>query len=269
MNCPKRDENNIAALSSLIDALVQDGKIGDAQALLDARLQQDSENPDLRFVRAGLYVAEGDIDQAEAIYRALLDEFPGAAQPLSQLSRLLVSQGREKNLTGVIEAAAAAQPDAALPKVLKAEQLERLRDFEGAIAVYEELYTENSANLIFANNLASLITTHRNDEESLSRAYAVARRLRASDVPAFQDTYGWIAFRRGNHSEALDHLKSAAVGLPEDPLVHYHLGETYMALGRSADAQIALVRAIDLFGGQELPQVERAQELLSTLSTDE
>ncbi len=263
------DENNIAALSDLISALVQDSKIDEAQALLDERLQQDPENPDLRFIRAGLYIAEDDADQAEAIYRALLDEVPGDALPLGQLNRLLVSQGREDEVTEEIEAAAAAQPDAVLPKVLKAEQFERLQDFEGAIAVYDELYSENTANLIFANNLASLITTHRNDEESLSRAYVVARRLRGSDVPAFQDTYGWIAFRRGNHSEALEHLKSAALGLPEDPLVHYHLGEVYIALGRSADAQIALTKAIDLFGDQELPQVEKAQELLNTLSTDE
>ncbi len=263
------DENNTAALSSLIGTLIQDDKIDAARRLLDARLQKYPQSPDLRFIRAGLHIVEGNTDRAEATYRTLLDEVPADEKPLSQLTRLLVSQGREDDAATIIETAATAQPDAVLPKVLRAEQLERLQDFEGAIAVYEELYTQNSGNLIFANNLASLITTHRNDEESLSRAYTIARRLRGSDVPAFQDTYGWIAFRRGNHSEALDHLEAAATDLPQDPLVNYHLGETYMALGRTADAQAALTKAIDLFENQELPQAERTRELLNTLSADE
>ena len=44
------------------------------------------------------------------------------------------------------------------------------------------------------------------------------------DVPAFQDTYGWIEARRGNYVEALTYLRPAAAGLADDPLAQYHFG---------------------------------------------
>jgi tetratricopeptide (TPR) repeat protein len=85
---------------------------------------------------------------------------------------------------------------------------------------------------VVANNLASLISTYRDDEASLERAYTIARRLRGTDVAPFQDTYGWIAYRKGEYQEALEHLEPAAAVLGDDPLVQYHLGMTYLALGQ-------------------------------------
>ncbi|KIC45493.1 hypothetical protein RA28_10445 [Ruegeria sp. ANG-S4] len=263
------DENNTAALADLINTLVQSDNAELAQAILTERMQQDPDNATLKFFRAGLHIIEGEEDLAEAGYRGLLSEDPANFRALRQLSRLLVAQEREEDLTKVIDAAVATQPGSLLPRLLKAEQLERLQDFDGAIELYEGLYADDSGNLIFANNLASLITTHRDDTTSLSRAYTIARRLRGSDVPAFQDTYGWIVFRRGNHSEALDHLKNAAIGLPNNPLVHYHLGEVYLALGRTDDAYRVLNKALTLSANQTFPQLERTREILSTLSATE
>jgi cellulose synthase operon protein C len=42
------------------------------------------------------------------------------------------------------------------------------------------------------------------------RAWNIARRLRGAERPEFQDTYGWIALRRGEVEEALAHLEPAA-----------------------------------------------------------
>jgi tetratricopeptide (TPR) repeat protein len=101
---------------------------------------------------------------------------------------------------------------------------------------------------VVANNLASLISTYRDDEASLERAYTIARRLRGTDVAPFQDTYGWIAYRKGEYQEALEHLEPAAAVLGDDPLVQYHLGMTYLALGQQDAALDQLRRAVDLAG---------------------
>jgi tetratricopeptide (TPR) repeat protein len=148
----------------------------------------------------------------------------------------------------------------------RAAALERGGDFEGAIAVYEALYAEDGEDLVIANNLASLLSAHREDAESLERAAAVARRLRGIEVPAFQDTWGWIESRRGNPEAALPPLEAAARGLPEDPLVRYHLGMTYLALGRAAAARTELETMLDLAGPDSaLPQVARARAALAGL----
>lgn len=74
--------------------------------------------------------------------------------------------------------------------------------------------------------------------------------LRGQAIPAFQDTYGWIAFRRGNLDEAKSHLEPAAAGLPEDALVQMHLGLLYERLSRREEAVSQLERALALGAAQ-------------------
>lgn len=88
-------------------------------------------------------------------------------------------------------------------------------------------------------------------------------------MPPLQDTYGWIAFRRGDLNEALTHLEPAAEGLPTDPLVQYHLGRTYLELDRLEDARATLQKAIELSGDNPLPQIQEARELLKTIQNGE
>lgn len=263
------DAENTRALSNLISTLIQAGKIDAARDMLQDRLQQNPRDPILRYLRASLHLAQGEERPAEVFYRDLLNEYPGDMQSLRQLNRILILQDREDDLAELLEIASASRPDALPPRMMKAEQLERLQDFEGAIKLYGELYATHSGNLVLANNLASLMTTHRNDEESLLRAYTVARRLRGSEIPAFQDTYGWIAFRSGDHAEALDYLGSAAQGLPQNSLVQYHLAEALLAVGRTADARIALMKSIQLSQQQDMPHVARVLELLDSLEGEQ
>jgi cellulose synthase operon protein C len=192
----------------------------------------------------------------------LLAEAPAADRPLAALVALLQGTGRDAEAAAVIDAALEAAPDAQVARILKAGSLEATGDIEGAIAVYEAFYADDSGNLIVANNLASLLSSHRSDPESLERAFTIARRLAASEVPAFQDTYGWIEYRRGNYDEALVRLEPAAAGLPDDPLVQYHLGMVYRALGRTAQARDTLGRAVELSGDRPLPQFIEARQVL-------
>ena len=114
-----------------------------------------------------------------------------------------------------------------------------------------------------ANNLASLITTHREDPESLERAWQVARRFANVEVPALQDTYGWILHRRGENENALPYMEAAAKGLPNDPQVSYHLAKVYVALGRPDDARFYFERAVNLAGPADpRPQFDEARQFL-------
>ena len=150
-------------------------------------------------------------------------------------------------------------------RIMEATRLEAEQQIDAAIAVYEALYDENSGDVVAANNLASLIGTYVEDPEALERAAAIARRLREREVPAFQDTYGWIEYRRGNYSDALASLEPAATGLPDDPLVQFHLGMTYVALDRLQEARDALTRALEIAGDNPLPQFDTARETLDGL----
>lgn len=256
----------VGAVAQLARTQVLQGQSDGARELIEAQLAERPSDPALRFLRAGLLLLEDEAAEAEAIYRTLVAEYPGAEPPLRVLYSLLQTQGRTEEAEAIIDAAIAAAPGAPMPLVLRAAQLERIGDIDGAIAIYEELYASDSANLILANNLASLISAHRDDAESLNRASAIAGRLRGTTVPAFQDTFGWIQHRRGNYEEALEYLEPAAAGLSDDPLVQYHLGMTYLALGRTAEAREVLERALELAGDDNpLEQFQRAREELQAL----
>jgi cellulose synthase operon protein C len=158
---------------------------------------------------------------------------------------------RQADAASILEEGLSIFPEAGDLLWAKAGLLERTGDIEGAIAVYESLYTQDSSNMIVANNLASLLSSYRDDDASLERAEVISRRLRDSDVAAFQDTYGWIAHRRGNTVEAVRNLEKAAAGLPEDAMVQYHLGMAYAAAGTSDKAAEQFKKAIDLAGSDD------------------
>jgi predicted Zn-dependent protease len=255
-------QNAAALRAGQIEVHLRAGRVDEARILADAGLAETPDDPVLRYLSAGLRLQAGELAEAEALYRGLLAEAPAADRPLAALVALLQGTGRDAEAAAVIDAALEAAPDAQVARILKAGSLEATGDIEGAIAVYEAFYADDSGNLIVANNLASLLSSHRSDPESLERAFTIARRLAASEVPAFQDTYGWIEYRRGNYDEALVRLEPAAAGLPDDPLVQYHLGMVYRALGRTAQARDTLGRAVELSGDRPLPQFIEARQVL-------
>ncbi len=263
------DSGNTGALAALVETQVRDGQLDEATALLEEQLTARPNDPSLRFLRAGLYFLEDDRARAEEEYKKLLEQFPGNDRVLRTYYSLLIAEGRDAEAGALVDKVIAERPDASSALLLKAERLEKAQDFEGAIAIYEDLYAKNSNSVILANNLASLITTHRTDPESLERGFAIASRLRGSTFPPLQDTYGWIEYRRGNYEEALTYLEPAAAGLPEDPLVQYHLGMTYLALERTEDARETLTRALEIAGDMPLPQFDVAREALSKLPAPE
>jgi tetratricopeptide (TPR) repeat protein len=260
------ENENTAALVGLMQSYIAQGDIEAAQTRLDTLLAEDPESLPGRMMQAGLHVVRGELDEAEALYRAIAAEAPTLPQPHQALYALLAGQDRTEDAAAALEAGLEATGGDANLMFLQAGALEAAGDFEGAIAIYEDLYARDTSNAVLANNLASLITTHRTDPESLERAFAIARRLRDSEVPHFQDTYGWILHRRGDSEQALPYLEAAATGLPDNPLVLYHLGEVRFTLGRTAEARDAFARAVELAGEDDpLPQVASARARLAEI----
>lgn len=250
----------------IVQAHFTAGRYDAALSFLDARLAETPDEPTLRYLRAASLAALGRIDEAKAVYRQLATEQPEAEPVWRALYALTRQTDGPEAATALLREAMAAAPEAPNLKWALAGELEAAGDIDGAIAIYEELYAADTGNVIVANNLASLISAYREDPESLERAWTIARRLRGVNVPQLQDTYGWIALRRGLVDEALEHLRPAALGLPADPLVQYHLA---VALQQSGDVPGAIAqyeRALAVAGPADTrDQFERARTELAAL----
>lgn len=222
--------------AAIVQSHIARGNIPAALAHVDTALEATPQDPALRFLRAAVLATDGKFDEAEQIYRDLLAEDAKSERVWTALFELNLRRNDAPEATAVLDAAIAALPESTALNLRKAGILERDGDIDGAIAIYETLYTRDSNAPLLANNLASLLVSHREDAASLARAELIARRLRGTDVPAFQDTYGWIAYRLGNHDEALRYLEPAAAALNSDATVQYHLAATYAALRRDPQA---------------------------------
>ena len=260
---------NTRAVYAVIQTQLRAGKLDEARIYLDGLLETRGDDLQLRMINAALHVAEGDPDRSEEILREIIARNPAYDAAVTQLYIQLQRAGRRDEARALLDTALAANADAPRLLLFQAGELEHRGDIEGAIDIYETLYEINTDNITIANNLASLLSTFRDDPESQARAVAVARRLRGTEIPAFQDTYGWIAYQQGDFDEALSYLEPAAQGLPGNALVQYHLGMTYVALDRAEDAQTQLTRALEIAGpATTLPQMERARETLQTLQSN-
>jgi tetratricopeptide (TPR) repeat protein len=64
---------------------------------------------------------------------------------------------------------------------------------------------------------------------------------------AYIDSLGWYYYHIGDYAKALTELLRAADALkPEDPVVYEHVGDTFLALGKSGEAQIYWQKALKL-----------------------
>lgn len=261
-------DGNASAMAELVRTQVAAGDAAAAQTYLDDLLAKDPASLPGRLLQAGLWAIGGETDQAEALYRALIDEAPGLAQPWQALFALLAGQGRVEEAEAVLAAGIEAAGDTGPLMFMQAGVLEARGDLPGAIAVYEALYARDSSAPVIANNLASLLTGQNAapDPATLDRAFAIARRLRASDVPQFRDTYGWILHLRGDSARGLTYLEPASDALPGLAQVWYHRGEAEFALKRWDKAQASFERALAAEeSGSLLPEADAVRARLDEI----
>ena len=262
-----RNDGDIAARVAVVRARMASGDIDGA---LNYAEEMSTEAPDdiarTMVYGAALSVA-GRQEDAEASYRKVLEQNDQIENAWIGLLRALYAQGDVEGGQSTLEAGLAAMPDAVNLLWAQASFLEQSGDREGALTIYETLYDRMPDSPVIANNYASLLSSLRDDADSLARAYSVARRLRDTEQPAFQDTLGWIAHQRGDEQAAVEYLEPAAAALTNDPMVQYHLAETYFALGRDADALAQFEKVLDLAGDNDArPQFETARSRIETLT---
>lgn len=260
------DPEAVRSVILIVQTHIRDGEIDEARAYLDEVLARSPDVPDLRLLDADLNALMGRTELAERGYRDLIADAPENETAVRKLASILSASGRHAEAATLLAAAIERMPGAVNLVGLRANMLERDGQFDASIAALEELYAQDSGNIYVANNLASLLTAHGGTPESLERASTIAKRLRGSKIPAFQDTYGWIEYRQGNYETAVEYLAQAAAGLPSEPVVQAHLALAYARLGREQEARSAFDTAVTLAGGTELPEITEARETLAALA---
>lgn len=239
-----------ASIVAAVQAYIRAGQTGQAVAFLDGLIASDPDDIRALGIRGNLHLVAGELDLAEARYRDVLAIEPKNGNAFSALSRLARRRGDTEGATALLDQGIAAAPDNVGLLARRAVQHEKDGEFGKAIALYERVYARAPGLPMIANNLASLLADHGGGDPAVTaRAYAIASRLKQSEVPQFRDTYGWTRHLHGEHDEALAYIEPLTEALPDNPWIWYHLGEVYAALNRRGEARTALETALEKGGG--------------------
>lgn len=269
----QKDEESIAAYESataaapsavqpieaLVRAFVRAKEPDRAVSFLQSVLKSDPANSEAYVLLGSVQLAKNAPDEAMKDFMTAIEKQPRDSVGYRAVADLYLRQKNTDAAQLVVRAGLKQQPDSVALHVTLAGILEQIGHYDAAISEYEWVLSQQPGSMIAANNLASLLADHRTDKASLERAQSLAARLRQSPVPQFKDTLGWVSYRTGHFRTAVPPLEEAAAALPDQAIVHYHLGMTYAALGQAAKASIELNLALTKVPSPELGQIITAE----------
>lgn len=255
----------VQPMVALIRGYLAAGRQREALGFMQSVVNASPNNVEARMLQAQLYQQAGDRVAARAAYEAALGIDSGLVPAYLGLMSLAAAENRFADAdTWLSKGLQATGNDYSL-RLARASVLERLAQFDEAIALYEGLLVDRPGAEVVINNLASLLSDYRTDKASHERAFQLAQRFRNSTVPQFRDTLGWAAYRVGRIEEAVILLKSAMDELPNLAVVHYHYGKAQVGANNNLLAREALERAVALGSEQPFPQLEDARATLASL----
>jgi tetratricopeptide (TPR) repeat protein len=224
-------------------------------------------NPDSSVVYAQIAQArirQGNQGRAVEVYQQGLGRLPNDTRLLAGLAGLYLRQGDLHNAAETYQKGLEHAPDNPQFVLGFAGVREREGRYEEAISTYEQFLEKQPDNILATNNLAALLSDHRDDEASLARARELAGKLRTSDQAPLLDTLGWVHYRVGEYDPAVEVLTRVVEKAPEVPVFNYHLGMALYKQGNAEAAKTYLSKAVD--GTHTYDGVEEARRVLEELS---
>lgn len=227
-----RNANNIRPMVALVRAYLRASKPDEAETFLKGVLTASPNNAEAYALLGTTRLAKGQREQAEADFKTAIKKQPNNVIGYNALAELYFREKQNDEALKTMQAGLRERPDDFGLQLGLAAVLEAKGDIDGAIREYESMLEKRPDSLIVVNNLASLLSDYRGDKESLGRAQSLTAVLRKSNIPNFKDTLGWVYYQSGDYRNALPLLEEAVAVLPNQSLVRYHLGMTYIALGQ-------------------------------------
>lgn len=255
---------NYETMELLVNAYLLSGQFDQAHQFLDDVLSTDSGSQVGRVLRARVFSSEERYKEAVDVLVNLLEIAPDLESAYIMLSATYMNIGDYQSAISTINSGLLRAPRSFDLLFSRALALQEKGDVESAIKDYEALVFMRPDIDVVANNYASLLLDHREDDISIQRAFEMARRFHSSEIPYYRDTLGWSYYRLGQATRALSLIEKAAEALPDVPVFQYHLGMIYLALNDDDRARQHLLAAASLTHGNNASyKVELDQALAS------
>lgn len=250
-------------LQGYVGTLLQQGRVNEARDYLEVLTREQPENLFARTLLGQVLAGSGELTAAAQIFETTLSEDQSWLPAYTALAGL---QGADRGAQiDIYKRGLEAVPGSQELALLLGTAYERNGQIDDAIAAYENALQANPDMQAVANNLAALLADYRQDRASFQRALELSQGFAASGNPAFLDTLGWVYYRLGDYARAEPLLQEAVSLAGQVPVLRYHLGMNYYALGKNKLAIEELAAATRDDAGS-YPGREEAAEVLGKLT---
>lgn len=259
----KAMELDTASAEALAGLVTVDLSARNPRAALDrveSRLSAAPEDGRAWLLAARAYAMVGDTAQTHKALTKSLEIDPANLEAFAMLGDLYAMQGKLEDSLQQFQTWAKREPKSVAANTMVALVQERLNRFDDAKKSYEHILEIDPHAAVAANNLAWL-HAERGGNLDLASDLAQVAKSQAPDHPSFNDTLGWIYYKKNLAEQAVPLFQQALEKDPNNALTHFHLGMAYAKLGEDSKAIASLKRALALD-----PKLSTADEARRTLA---
>ncbi len=206
------DGNSFDALSGAVGVLTRQKRFADAHSKVDASLTASGENRGmaaaLQYLKADIFLAEKNVEAAEVALKRSIELDEGYLPAYSSYASLLAD--RNQTAEAIVQYGKVVEKQASPAIYTLIGMLEEAREnFAEAEKNYRMALKLAPESPIAANNLAWLIADRGqgNLDEALKLSQTIVNKY--SKTAGYYDTLGWVYFKKGLYSPAVEQFRRA------------------------------------------------------------
>ena len=237
------DPKSYQALAGLLNSEMQGKKFGSAKALIEKQLAAMPNDPNVLLMAAQTYSAMGDAFETEQALKKTVEVDPQSLQAYSMLGRMYYQQGRLDLARRELETFVTRAPKSVPANTMLGTILElQGRKDEAKLRYNQALQTDPRA-AVAANNLA-WINANTNGNLDMALQLAQTAKSQLPNRHEVDDTLGWIYYKKGLSTLAIESLNNSTTRQPDNPNYHYHLALAHHQNGDNEQARKHLEQAL-------------------------
>lgn len=270
------DGKNFDALNGSVTILSRQKQFGQAHAKVDKAIAENDAQKDvlpaLHYLKADVFTAEKNTDAAEAELKKAIEIDEQYLPAYSAYASILVARNQTDAAVEQYKKVVERRPSASIYTLIGI-----LEDARNNAAEAEKNYRKALEiapdSPIAANNLAWLLADNNgNLDEALTLSQAVVKKI--ANNAGFYDTLGWVYFKKGLYSPAVEQFKKAValdtadagkVGQNPNPAYRLRLGMALASAGDKMSARREVETSLENEKSLSQQEAQNARNLLAKL----
>ena len=225
--------------------LVEMGEAKIVESYLNEAIALSPKNAFLHHILGEIYAIIGKKKAAIACFKQAISLNSKLIVSYMGLLRIYRKGSNFKELALVLDTCIKNFPEFSEAYIQMGELYRQQGRYDEAIEILTTAINRDPESPKLANCLAWI---YLEEGVSIDKAFKLAQFAyqRLPEDPAVADTLGWIYYKKNLFTQAVWLLKDALSRSPDHPIIHFHLGVTFNAMGNQKSALENLGRALAL-----------------------